>query len=71
VTASEIEPQPTEIRLENAAGMTAAEAEARTALGSGPTATRGVRKRTTALSPYSAAAGLLPLLFLLGRRGVA
>jgi hypothetical protein len=50
--------------------MSAAAAFARSALGTGPTMARGRETRTTPLAPYVAAAALVPLLFLLGRRNV-
>jgi hypothetical protein len=43
----------------------AAEAQARTALGSGKIEAQGIRHRTIPLAPYAAAASLLPLAFLL------
>jgi hypothetical protein len=42
----------------------------RTALGTGPTAERGVRPRTRPLAPYVAAVALLPLLLVVRRRNL-
>ena len=47
----------------------AAAAAARSELGSGPTASQGIRPRTIPLAPYVAAAALLPLALLFRRRG--
>ncbi len=49
--------------------LAAAEARARSELGSGPTASQGIRPRTIPLAPYVAAAALLPLALLFRRRG--
>ena len=46
-----------------------AEARLRSDLGSGKTAAQGIRPHTIPLAPYVAAASLLPLAFLLRRRG--
>ena len=46
----------------------AAETRARDELGSGPTASQGIRPRTIPLAPYVAAAALLPLALLFRRR---
>jgi hypothetical protein len=50
--------------------MGAAAVFARSALRRGPTTARGRETRTTPLAPYVAAAALVPLLFILGRRNV-
>ena len=47
----------------------AAETRARDELGSGPTASQGIKPRTIPLAPYVAAAALLPLALLFRRRG--
>ena len=47
----------------------AVEARARRDLGSGPTASQGIRPHTIPLAPYVAAAALLPLALLFRRRG--
>jgi hypothetical protein len=60
-------------RLASAAGgasfgedeLGAAEARARSALGTGKTEAQGIRQRTIPLAPYAAALSLLPLAFLL------
>jgi hypothetical protein len=57
-------------RVFAARDLDAATAFARSALGRGPTTAHGTETRTTPLTPYVAAAALVPLLFVLRRRNV-
>lgn len=52
------------------ADLAQAVAAVRSALGTGPTAERGVRPRTRPLAPFVAAAALVPLLLVVRRRNI-